>query len=300
MKYVHAVFNIIALAIILVWLGISVKQYHELNEFYSAQAMKVKTEYSSSAAMYEYINNKAFWVDIYQNMMCLNYDLALTQDSYDKVLDSVASAIFVSDQSIELLTLSSARNKFTTQVISNTWDMSANEVILFDLFNDRVTYMNKDTLFEMEAIDIYQLRDVMSEYGVTIPVALIESRKKIIKAELINKALLQSYMALDISADRVAYVPVNTIEQFGINDVKGKTLIIVQKDFNKWNKNIITTAGYLKTERDWVVGWMEGGIKYYCMSDEAPTIANQAGNRMFKTVYDAARAGYHPALQYFR
>lgn len=299
MRVWQALFNIIGVVFIVAWLGISIEQITEMDAFYTSSALKVKTEYACEAATYRYSANKAHWKDTYTAMMCNQYNIGASENNRNVILDNIESAIFISDNTIEYLTKSVAQDKFIVKIVPTAVKLTETSSIVLSLFEDKAIYVN-DSLDKYEGQDLNQLKIIMSNLGVNIPAEELEAKKEVLKASLINEALLRSYVGLSDDVDRVAYIPVKTVEKLGINSVEGKTLIIIQKEFEDWKDNMITTAGFTETEREWILGFVENGVKYYCRADEAPDVGNAAGNRLFKNQYEAAEAGYLPATHYMR
>lgn len=301
MKTWYTVFNILGVAVILIWLGITIKTQDELQSFYDAQALKIQTEYATEAALYTYSANDVYWLDTYKIMMCNQANMGSNNEAVNRVLDSTSAAVFVSEESIEYLTRNTEKDKFECEILVSKKDIDAGYVIL-NLFKDNITFIKKDSLDTTKANNIEELRTALAVKNININSDLdsIKKYRKIYNTETINDALIRSFVGMNDTAERVAYIPVFSIEELGINSIEDKTIVVVQKDFAKWNNNIITTAGYAKVERDWIVGYVEDGVKYYCNESEAPDVKNKEGNKLFKTIYEAADAGYIPDIKRMR
>ena len=301
MKASSAVFNIIALVIILLWLSIDLTEQRSYEDAYNSLALKIKTEYATEAAVYTYVGNNIFWADTYATMMCNSYNMQDSQLNKDRVLDSVDAAIFVSNSSVEALRKNPSLQTYSVQLIPIAYEYSPTEKVMMEAFGDKVKYYRSTDKLLIEASTLDELQYILEGLGTTIDVAELQRNKRVELARSVNRALLTSYVNMNTEVNRVAYIPVDSIDELGINNIFGKTLIVIQKDFRKWNKRIITTAGYEKVEREWVIGFVENGIKYYCREDEVPAgLGNNIGNKLFKSIYEAAEAGYVPATHYFK
>ena len=301
MKVGTALINIIAIVFVLIWFSITITQKEQMDDFYYSNALKIKTERAARAAMWNYIDNKLFWLDTYETMMCNSYNMAETKISKDRIIDSVDAAIFISNSTVETLLSDPEIQDYNVKMVPIVFDVSSNEKIVVDLFSDKIKYLNTTNDLLAEANDIDELQTMLAVRGIVIDKDDILRRKMIEATEIINKSLLLSYRSMNIDVEHISYLPVKDIEALGINAIKGRSLIIVQKDFKRWHDRIITMAGYKKIEREWIVGFIENGVKYYCRSKEAPeSIANAPGNKMFKSIYEAAEEGYLPALQYMQ
>lgn len=301
MRIWQALFNIIGLVLIVFWLSISIRQTNQFDDFYASAALKAKTEYATEAAIYTYVGNNIFWVDTYGAMMCNEYNMMESKTNQDRIFDSVDAAIFVSNSSVEALMRNKFLKEFSVQLIPIVYNYSATEKIMMDAFGDKVKYYRSTDDLLIEATNLDELVYVLNNWSIHINMDDLKADRKIELTKIVNKALLTSYLRMNETVDRTAYIPVDMINEFGINDIFGKTLIVIQKDFRNWNKRMITTAGYEKVERTWTIGFIEGGIKYYCREEEVPPgLVNAVGNKLFKNIYEAAAAGYVPATQYFK
>ncbi len=301
MKVWSALFNVVALVLITIWLSITLTMQDRYDDAYASIALKLKTEYATEAAIYTYVGNNVFWVDTYAAMMCNGYRMQDSQLNRDRVIDSIDAAIFVSNSSVEALRKNRNLNGYSVQLIPIAYDYSPTEKVMMDAFGDKVKYYRSTDKTLIEASNLDELQYILCGLGTYINVDDLKANKRVELARAINRALLTSYVGMNDTVQRTAYIPVDKMEELGINNVFGKTLIIIQKDFRKWDDRTITTAGYEKVEREWIVGFIENGIKYYCKPDEVPAgISNAPGNKLFKDIYEAAAAGYVPATHHFK
>ena len=126
------------MVLILYWLEISIVQIDEMQDMYDSHSLKMKTEYATEAAVYRYSANKAHWKDVYTAMMCNQYDIGQTEQNENIILDNVAAAIYISDNTVEYLAKSKGQDAFIVKLEGASYEIGNGEEIIMNLFDSRV------------------------------------------------------------------------------------------------------------------------------------------------------------------
>lgn len=298
MRIGMAFVNVIGAVLLLIWLNITYKAVDKYDEFYYASAMKIKAEYASEAAFACYNSNDTAWLDTYCVMMCNMYDMGTSEENKDLIKGTIAAACYFGESHYEVL----EAGHFNYKVALYSYKYEANDQLDINLFlgKDRVRGIDKVNLISYDVNDVDELIRVMGSSAGTVDTAYIKKYKPVIMAKIINNALKKSYSELSYSEDRLGYIPVFNTEN-GLNAIEYPSIIVVQKSLSHWQDTVISMAGYRREMRKYLVGFIEDGVKYYSRQEEAPdNWVNTPGAKMFRTIYEAAEAGYVPATHRFK
>lgn len=329
MRVWASICNIFAVFLILAWMLICETQYVTYDKDYDTAVLKVATDYASEAAIcvsmsnsetlgtdYMSIDNVTITsgkvLDIFCEIMCMCYDMPASEINKMVVEDAIAgSVICTNDGYYEALPtkegLSFTVKKPYTLNLGEIEALNDNDVTLaVRLGKDSgMVVKNKSNGVTTVYKDYDTLNSTLRAYGFSgIDVTKFENVQRVLTANKINDAL--TYSAEQIGNYRMdrnyrIYIPAYGTSS-GINSIDGPTIIMLMRgtDFTgKAESTRITMSGYRIVEIDYVVGFEEDGVKYYCYEDQVPdAYVGSTTTYYFKNVYEAAKKGYIPHLGY--
>lgn len=337
MKNWLMIFNFIALGCLAVMLSTFYIQLETAATEYDTDRLSKAIEYSGDMA-FNYslasVNDELTYQDMnqvtlspnmclpaFEEMMCLNYDMAIYTDNLKYIEDSIATALLATNDGY-YITLMSEVNE-TVEAHSNTFEFNwspklpytiktyddsnkpASEIAVC-LGSEKWIRVNINTLAVTNGVsyaDIGSIKTSPDEGSVKSPSMSLNSEtvSRAINTRITN-AITQNIDAIaDLRSDKdySLYIPSEQTSS-GLNKISSPSLILVMKDVDFSGQAKVRNAqisGLKVVKKVRVIGYLnDAGQRKYCYESQITDSnkVNLSAHAYFNSVEEAALAGFTP------
>lgn len=299
------------------------KQFEELRlryalDYSAEAAFRMSIESGSIDTEYEDMGgihlNPGSTLHVFKYLMCLNYNMAPSDENFAMLDRYVAFATLVTGDGYYMAELQEVDN-IDDGIDGGEYELkwglkkpytmkSGNKLVSLNLFNE--TWKSAEEL---------PGGGVKIASGGTYKEAILNeglSLSKTTTKRVINQCLTD---AINLSIKRrneiytsvkggnhFVYLP-TAQTQSGVNTIERPTFIVMLQgvDFaGGFELSAKSVAGFTTTPRKKVLGFVEDGVKYYCYESQIPEHLLDSVDDFYSTVDEAASLGYRPHLAYLR
>lgn len=375
MKYFSGVFALLGVVILMVELSIFNNQCEIMKRDFDTNRLAIAIQYAEECAFAnslksgnissDYIDSLKVTcdptntLDIFSAVMCANYNMAVTSQNKQTILNSIDAACLVNNDGYYIALLSTIKDGTAQdkEVVSNEkyefkWSPKLpfsmelkksdgspiNATIGFDLHNADLD------IYDQDAKRVYQAKGSVIKSIAYEDVTINEETIKIQKTTTDGVYYYDGgKFSPNLVSDKVKWRSVNNkiadainynisvvsekrggstynvhlsskTTQDGINPVIGNSLIVVISNADYARKAQLTEAvisGHRVTDRLYIIGFEENGVKYYCKNGQLPLDDNgeipmvgglpkYVVEKKYLTESEAALEGYHPHYTYLQ
>ncbi len=323
MKTYFNVFNCIGLGFLLIMLSIFYIQMDSMQTEYDTSRLNQVISYAGEAAfletmhtgdlnlnytdMNEVVLNPTHTLDVFEEMICLNYGMSTSTENKQYIEECIPSALLACNDGYYITLLS--------EVDTSPDSISGGEYGF--KWSVKLPYTVKSGSSEISVGLDSEKWIKATDQGDTLALTYGTSYADPEVAGLLSRQLVQRNIntsltnALARNVDLVSrirgdvnydiYLPASKTSS-GINDISSPSLIILLQgaDFSGQAKVTEAVISGLKTvDKVYVVGFSDyDGIKRYCYEGQLPPELSNKIEMFFNTVEEAARNGYLPSHEY--
>lgn len=292
-------------------------------------------------------------VDAFSNIMCLSYDMALSEENIDMISQSIVTGVMCAVDGYYILEEFEIDNDPTDAIIGGEfelrWGVKRPYIVYSEGFNDgeqrmfavnlvneksieylpeseQARYAEPFTLGEAlvyrmtyaadEGEDLDENKGPVGFYDNTLPSLEADKQAWAYSRSEIGK-LLTKDISIAVNARNIRstgrkvkqfYMP--SAESFtGISHIKSPTLILIFQDskfLNGYSLDAVSVGGHRVKVASKVIGFTQNNEDYYCFAgqqlkkDGVTKEDGVEGERLFKNIHEAAKAGYKPHMAFLK
>lgn len=333
MKVWSAIFNFIAVWVIVIMLGVFYNHIDVIQTDYDTAVLRQVIEYAGEAAFntavvqngdidmdYTKLGNVSLnpseSLKVFEDIVCLSYGMSISDENRAHIESYIPSAIMCAYDGYYITQLMDDNIAELQWSVKIPYTMQASKIV-GGLKRDYTVALRIDSegIIVIDNNTPNGLVERYKEYGLGIEGAGFANsvlNKDIVRAKInttITDAL--SYSIAKVSEYRGGknyrvYLPADTTFS-GINTINGPSLIILLNGGDFAGKAKVSEAaisGFKVIARNWVVGFTDHtGKKWYCYESQLTEgLVNSGGivvnDKPFSTVGEAAEKGYYPHYEY--
>lgn len=261
----------------------------------------IDTDYSDLSVVHI---NSSDSLDIFESLMCLNYNMSPSETNMALIEDSIAASVLSSNDGFYITQLSDVDNNPNDEVDGGEKELKWSVKIPYIFEKDGDKYMvniseEKWAKVEVDRAGITITLPTEDKYpdGITKQEAIASANAQI------NKAIIKEIKDRNTNQEgfkHKVYLPYETTK-YGVNPVKGPgVLMFIQnaKYASTESMDAVSVSGFKVIEKATVVGFTdELGNKYYCYDTQMDPIdigVKYDIVNYFQSLEAAAEAGYMP------
>lgn len=329
MKMFGSIFNMISMVLIafLILAANKVTDHHE-KQFeelrlryaldYSAEAAfriaiesgSIDTEYEDMAGIHL---NPGDTLNVFKYLLCLNYNMSPSDENFTMLDKYVAFATLVTGDGYymaELQEVDNVDDGIEGGEYELKWGLKkpyameiGNKLVALNLFNE-TWKCAEETGSGVRIASGGTYKEAIMNEGLSLSKT---NTKRFINqhlSEAINESIKRRnkiYTSVP-GGSHFVYLP-TAQTQSGVNTIERPTFIVMLQgvDFaGSFKLSAKSVAGFTTTPRKRVLGFVEGGVKYYCYESQIPEHLLDSVDDFYSTVDEAASLGYRPHLTYLR
>lgn len=268
------------------------------------KAGNLEIEYTD---MQNVVLNPANCLDVFEEMICLNYGMSTSLENKQYVENCIPSALLACNDGYYITLLSevdTSADSVIGQEYGFKWSPKLPYTIKHDDSEISVSLSSENWIKATNQGDTLRL-----EYGYDYSDAEVRGIVTRSIVQRIVNTTLTNALARNIDlvsrlrgdANYEIYLPASKTHS-GINDISNPSLIILMQgaDFSGHAKVEEAVISGLKTTRKvYVIGFVDtDGMRRYCYEGQLPELLKDNAERFFINVEEAARSGYSPSYEY--
>lgn len=335
LKTWYGIFNCIALGMLLIMISIFYVQMNTMQTEYDTNRLNQVISYAGEAAFMETLNvgdinlnytdmsnvvlNPTYCLDVFEEMVCLNYGMATSLENKQYIEECIPSALLAANDGY-YITLLSEVDTSVDEVIGEEygfkWSVKLPYTVTHTTTNPATNVMTNDAI-SVRLNSEKWIKASKATPGSTLSLTYgdsysDESVKGILTRKIVQRNINSTLTnALARNIDLVSsirgdvnyniYLPASQTSS-GINDITGPSLIILLQgaDFSAQAKvEEAVISGLRAVRKVHVVGFTDiDGKKRYCYEGQLPEELRGTIESFFNSVEEAARCGYLPSYTY--
>lgn len=274
----------------------------------------IGTDYNN---MYDIKLNPAFTLETFETLMCLNYDMVISNENKLHIESFISTAMLLSndgyyitkaypvntDNGTEWRFNWSLKIPYVMPIKNNTLNTLA--ALAVNLSDDRSIFVEeKDGLPYVEYLNNFDELDTKFRYTYinsdTLKRVAVKDYRKTAISSIITDALnynIEEVISYRGGIDYKLFIP-SAQTSNGINNIESPSILFVVSgaDFSGNRKLNSTSISGLRTDKKIrVICYVEDGIKYYCYETQLENIS--LIGEFANSVEEAAKMGYIPDLK---
>lgn len=314
MKIWGAIFNLIAIVIIVMLLGafynitttldrdFDTQLFNQAVEYATESAFRSAIEHSDVGIEYSDINNSELntgkILDKFSTMMCLNYNIALSDYNKKQVIYSVAAMALTTGDGYYILETRRGDYNNSTEYVKH-WSLK--RPYIYDYSGTRKYALN---VLTKKAISVDADGTINNVY---VAYPLSGGADMVLVNDIVTKAIMTEIKNNNINNDEIDFrflLPSKTSAD-GVNPMNSPGLIVLvnSMDFvSKEKISVVSVSGYKVVAQEYIIGFrdMTNGRLYYCYENqmnEEDINTRYVVDNYFKTKREAAEMGYSPHFE---